>query len=131
MKNLCATSTYTVKAKTANGTIVKADSISLNPMHEGSEILDLIVRDSTGNIVYTEKIALKSFITESLINKLEASVEVYPNPVKDILYIGYSGHPKYNPFVTHSLKILITIGMAKKNQVNILYIILHIIYLTS
>jgi hypothetical protein len=144
VKNLCATSTYTVKAKTADGcvvactfilnsdgtikeipvtwwvngsrenmyvqynlndknlnaewklpdgTIVKADSISLNPMYGGSEILDLIVRDSTGNIVYTEKIALKSFITESRLNKLEASVEVYPNPVKDILYIEYSGHP--------------------------------------
>jgi hypothetical protein len=142
VKNLCATSTYTVKAKTADGcvvactfilnsdgtiqeipvtwwvngsrenmyvqynlndknlnaewklpdgSIVKTDSVSLNPMYGGSEILDLIVRDSTGNIVFAEKIALKASITGSRSDRLENFFELYPNPVKDVLYIDYSG----------------------------------------
>jgi hypothetical protein len=144
VKNLCAASTYTVKAKTADGcvvactfilnsdgtikeipvtwwvngsrenmyvqynlndknlkaewklpdgTIVKTDSISLNSMYGGSEILDLIVRDSTGNIVFAEKIALKASLTSSRSNNLETFVELYPNPVKDVLNIDYSGRP--------------------------------------
>ena len=42
--------------------------------------------------MYSEKIALKSFTTDSRFNKLESSVELYPNPVKDILYAEYTGY---------------------------------------
>jgi PKD repeat protein len=78
--------------KLTDGTIVHSDSIPLNSMNGGSEILDLIVRDSSGNIVYTEKIALKAFITGSLFNRLDTFIDLYPNPVKDFLHIDYSGH---------------------------------------
>jgi hypothetical protein len=79
--------------KLPDGTIVKSDSIPLNSMNGGSEIVDLIIRDSAGNVVYTEKIALKSFITGSWSNQMETTLELFPNPVWDILTVDYSGHP--------------------------------------
>lgn len=82
---------YTVEWQLCDGTIVKSDSISLNSINCGDSDLNLIMRDSAGNQVYTENISMKSLVTSIGKDKLVSSVKFFPNPVSDVLNIQYSG----------------------------------------
>jgi PKD repeat protein len=74
-----------------DGTIVKSDSILLNSVNGVSDLVDLIVRDSTGNVVYTEKISLKSLITRSVSPENPGDVRIYPNPAREMVYLDIPG----------------------------------------
>lgn len=82
---------YTVEWKLCDGTVVKSDSIAFNLINCDSKVQNLILRDSLGNVVYTENISGKSVATA--LNSLEQVqiVNLYPNPVKDVLNIEYKG----------------------------------------
>jgi len=83
---------YTVEWQLCDGTIVKSDSIPLNSINCGDSDLNLIMRDSAGNQVYTENISMKSLVTSIGKGKLVSSVKLFPNPVSDVLNIQYSGN---------------------------------------
>lgn len=86
---------YQVEWRLCDGTIVKADSVPLNAINCGGAESNYIVKDSMGNVVYTESIALKGSTTG--INDISEKTEIkmWPNPVSSKLNIGYSG--KYQP----------------------------------
>lgn len=82
---------YTVEWKLCDGTIVKSDSIPFNSINCGGNETYMYVKDATGAVVYTENISQETLITR--INQEKAiSVKLYPNPVKDVLNIQYSGN---------------------------------------
>ena len=74
-----------------DGTIVVADSIPLDAINCGGKESNMIVKDSLGNVVYSDMIALKGSVTG--IEELMAGprVKLWPNPVSDKLNIRYSG----------------------------------------
>lgn len=84
---------YTVEWRLCDGTIVRSDSIPLNSINCGMSQPNLILKDASGNIVYTENISMKTLAT--LIDPLKNSpaVKLYPNPVTDVLNLEYTGNP--------------------------------------
>ena len=80
-----------VEWRLCDGTIVEADSIQLDAINCGGNQSNMIVKDSLGNIVYTEYIALKGSITGIEDIKVEPTVKLWPNPVSSKLNIRYSG----------------------------------------
>ena len=82
---------YTVEWRLCDGTMVKSDTIPLNAINCGSAQSNLILKDAAGNVVYTENISLKTLATLIDPIKSESTVQVFPNPVKDVLNIHYSG----------------------------------------
>lgn len=82
---------YTVEWRLCDGTIVKSDTIPLNAINCGSNQSNLILKDAAGNVVYAENISLKTIATLIDPMKSESSVQLFPNPVNDVLNIRYSG----------------------------------------
>ena len=83
---------YTVEWKLCDGTIVKSDSIPLNLINCGGNESNMILKDASGNVVYSENISLRTLTGVKTDQKM-AAVKFYPNPVKDVLNIQYSGKP--------------------------------------
>jgi hypothetical protein len=82
---------YQVEWKLCDGTIVKADSVPLDAINCGGAGSNYILKDSMGNVVYSESIALKGSTTG--INDISEKTEIkmWPNPVGEQLNIRYSG----------------------------------------
>lgn len=81
---------YTVEWRLCDGTMVKSDSINLGMITCGDNVSNMMVKDAAGNVVYSELISGKSITTRFNPAK-EGTVKIYPNPVKDVLTIRYSG----------------------------------------
>lgn len=84
---------YTVEWRLCDGTIVRSDSIPLNSINCGSNVSNLILKDASGNIIYTENISLKTLATFLDPVKTVSSLKLFPNPVNDVLNIQYTGNP--------------------------------------
>ena len=83
---------YTVEWRLCDGTLVQSDSIALGSINCGSGESNLLLKDASGNVVYSENISMKSLATY-LNPELENSpVKFYPNPVTDVYYIKYYGN---------------------------------------
>lgn len=82
---------YTVEWKLCDGTTMTGDSISLDLINCGSSESNLILKDALGNVVYSESINMK--ILATYVSRLPqgSSMRIYPNPVKDVLNLTYSG----------------------------------------
>jgi len=82
---------YIVEWQLCDGTTVRADSIPFNLINCDDHLSNLILKDSLGNVVYTESISQKSVTT--FINSVQdfQKVKLFPNPVNDVLNIQYSG----------------------------------------
>jgi PKD repeat protein len=72
-----------------DGTIVEADSIPLDAINCGGEESNMIVKDSLGNVVYSELISLKG--TATGIEETANEIKLWPNPVSDKINLRYSG----------------------------------------
>lgn len=81
----------TVEWRLCDGTVVKSDSIPLAAINCGDQESNLIVKDSAGNIVYTEKISVKSSLTFIQDKKEGMTTDIFPNPVNETLNIRNSG----------------------------------------
>jgi len=86
-----AGSGYTLEWKLCDGTTYIGDSIPLNSINCGSSGSNLFLKDAMGNIVYSESINMKILATYISTMKTSSTWKVYPNPVKDVLNIVYSG----------------------------------------
>ncbi|MFY9151730.1 MAG: PKD domain-containing protein [Prolixibacteraceae bacterium] len=82
---------YSIEWKLCDGTIIKSDSIPLNSVNCGTEDATLIMKDASGNILYTENVSMKTFATGLIPKPAVSPFKVYPNPVSDVLNIQYSG----------------------------------------
>jgi hypothetical protein len=83
---------YTVEWKLCDGTIVKRDSIPLNSINCGGNMSNMFVKDATGKVVYSQNVSLETLTTGMSPDTMNPSVKLYPNPVKDVLNIQYSGN---------------------------------------
>ena len=83
---------YTVEWRLCDGTIVRSDSIPLNSINCGTPESNLILKDASGNVIYTENISLKSLAT--LLDPIPevGSHKLFPNPVNEVLNIRYAGN---------------------------------------
>jgi len=84
---------YTVEWRLCDGTIVRSDSIPLNSINCGTSESNLILKDASGNVVYTENISLKMLATYLSPDLKAATVMLFPNPVNYVLNIQYGGNP--------------------------------------
>ena len=82
---------YSVEWRLCDGSIVSGDSIPLNSINCGTTQSNLILKDASGNVVYTENISLRSLATYLTPDQAIASTKLFPNPVTDVLNIQYSG----------------------------------------
>jgi hypothetical protein len=80
-----------VEWRLCDGTTVEADSIPLDAINCGGNESNMIVKDSMGNIIYTESIALKGSVTGINDIPAEPEIKLWPNPVANKLNIRYSG----------------------------------------
>jgi PKD repeat protein len=74
-----------------DGTMVEADSISLDAINCGGSESNMIIKDLLGNVVYSENISLKASVTGIGDIKDEPEIKLWPNPVASKLNIRYSG----------------------------------------
>ena len=81
---------YTVEWKLCDGTLVRTDSIDLKLINCGGSESNMVVKDASGEVVYSELISLKS-VTSAFETVKEVAVKLFPNPVYDVLNIQYSG----------------------------------------
>ena len=82
---------YTVEWRLCDGTIVRNDSIPLNSINCGANESNLILKDASGNVVYSENISLKSLATYLSPDQVIVQTKLFPNPVTHVLNIQYSG----------------------------------------
>jgi len=82
---------YTVEWQLCDGTIVKSNKIPLNSINCGAKESNLILKDASGNVVYSENISLKTLATYLSPDQVAPSIKFFPNPVTDVLNIQYSG----------------------------------------
>jgi PKD repeat protein len=82
---------YTVEWRLCDGSIVKSDTIPLNSINCGSAQSNLILKDAAGNVVYAENISLRTIATLIDPQKEKSMIDLFPNPVTDVLNIQYSG----------------------------------------
>jgi len=82
---------YTVEWRLCDGTFVKSDSIPLNSINCGDKESNLILKDASGGVVYSENISLKMLSTYLNPDQVASSIKFFPNPVTDVLNIQYSG----------------------------------------
>ncbi|HEY3373071.1 MAG TPA: PKD domain-containing protein [Prolixibacteraceae bacterium] len=83
---------YSVEWRLCDGTIVKSDSMPLNSINCGGNLSNMIVKDASGTVVYSEAISEKTLTTDLNADQSSPSVKLYPNPVKDVLNILYAGN---------------------------------------
>ncbi len=82
---------YTVEWRLCDGSVAKGDSIALSLINCGSIASNLILKDASGKEVYSENISMKTIATK-LNPEIELPVvKLFPNPVRDVLNIQYSG----------------------------------------
>lgn len=84
---------YTVEWKLCDGTTVVGDSVALELINCGTSDSNLIMKDAYGNIIYSETINMKILATYINQKNRDNAMKIYPNPVKDVLNITYSGEP--------------------------------------
>lgn len=82
---------YKVEWRLCNGIVVEADSIPLMDINCGNEDSNFILKDSLGNIVYSETISLKGSFTGIPDLSEKTEIKMWPNPVTEHLNIRYSG----------------------------------------
>ena len=82
---------YTVEWHLCDGTIVKSDSIPINSINCGGNESNMIVKDASGNVVYTENIASRMLTNVLNPDQTSPSVKLYPNPVRDVLNVHTPG----------------------------------------
>lgn len=80
-----------VEWRLCDGTIVEADSIPLDAINCGGDVSNMIIKDSEGNVLYSELIALKGTTTGIDDRNFESIIKIWPNPVSDKLNIRYLG----------------------------------------
>jgi PKD repeat protein len=80
-----------VEWRLCDGTMVEADSIPLDEINCGGNVSNMIVKDSLGNVVYSENISLKGSVTGIEDIQIEPTIKLWPNPVTSKLNIRYSG----------------------------------------
>jgi len=82
---------FTVDWRLCNGDFVRSDSIPVNSIICDTNVSNMIVKDAAGKVVYTENISQNALILAIGSDKINPSVKLFPNPVKDVLNIQYSG----------------------------------------
>jgi PKD repeat protein len=82
---------FSVEWRLCDGTLVKSDSIPLNSINCGGNASNMILKDASGNVIYSENITLKTLATGIHPDLVAPSVKLFPNPVTDVLNIQYSG----------------------------------------
>jgi hypothetical protein len=82
---------YSVEWRLCDGTLVRSDSIPLNSINCGGKESNLILKDASGNVVYTENISMKGLATYLNPDQVAISTKLFPNPVTDVLNIRYAG----------------------------------------
>jgi hypothetical protein len=82
---------YTVEWRLCNGEIVISDSIPMNSINCGGNESNMIIKDASGNVVYTENVSYRYLTGVMNPDNTSPSVKLYPNPVKDVLSVQYSG----------------------------------------
>ena len=82
---------FTVDWRLCNGVIVRSDSIPVNSIICDTNESNMIVKDAAGKVVYTENISQNALILAIGSERLNPTVKLFPNPVKDVLNIQYSG----------------------------------------
>lgn len=80
-------SSYTVEWIGCDGTVYTNETVAINQINCGSEKPNLILKDGAGNIIYTEKVALRTDVPQLPNNK---KLMIYPNPVKNILNVRFA-----------------------------------------
>lgn len=80
-----------VQWRLCDGTILVQDSVPLELINCGSPEPNLVVTDSTGNVVYDERISLKGLATLANHTGNNQHIQIYPNPVERDLNIFYNG----------------------------------------
>jgi hypothetical protein len=82
----------TVEWHLCDGSIVYGDSIPLNSINCGGNEANVVMKDASGNVVYTDNISIKTLATRVKPDQqVSSELKLYPNPVKDVLNIQYSG----------------------------------------
>lgn len=83
---------YFLEWKLCDGTVVTGDSIQFNQVNCEGQDLNLTLKDADGNIVYSENVSSQSIAT--LLQSVEKTqkVKLFPNPVKEVLNIAYTGN---------------------------------------
>lgn len=82
---------YSVEWKLCDGTIIRSDSLPLNSINCGTEDATLIMKDASGNILYTENVSMKALVTGITPKPEVIPLKIFPNPANDVLNIQYSG----------------------------------------
>ncbi len=83
---------YVIRWKLCDGTVLVQDSIPVELLNcDGSES-NMFLTDSAGVIIYSENISMKAISTVIDSKKLKESIQLFPNPVNDILNLQYKGN---------------------------------------
>lgn len=80
-----------VEWRLCDGTVVQSDSIPLNAINCGSNQSNLILKDASGNVLYTENISLRTLATQTERSIIKPEISLWPNPVKNRLMVKYPG----------------------------------------
>ena len=78
-------SSYSVEWILCDGTVVSANEVLYSQIDCGTGDANLILKDSWGNVVYTQAIGNKTGIPETV----DRGIVLYPNPVNNILYLKF------------------------------------------
>jgi len=80
-------STYYVEWILCDGSVYTGENVMLQQINCGSDTPNLILKDAAGNVVYTEKIALR--VTDVPVMPKKGKLIIYPNPVNNKLNIRF------------------------------------------
>jgi len=103
---------YIVEWKLCDGTMIRSDSIPRNSTNCGTEDATLILKDASGNVVYSANVSLKTLATSVSSLQAKALVKLFPNPVRDVLNISWSG----TLLIEMQIEILDITGKSLSNQ---------------
>jgi hypothetical protein len=82
---------YTAEWQLCDGTVVKGDSILLSSINCTDKTANLVLKDSDGNVVYTENVSFNNLTTRLKPVETSSAIKLRPNPVEDVLNIVYFG----------------------------------------